>query len=185
MWSLLLASGYLKVVHYEFNAELGKAEYELQLTNREVRSMFERLIEGWFGRCRGVNNAFLKALFSDDLEGMNEYLNDFFYEIFSFFDAGISPSELEPERFYHGFVLGMMVELADRYVMTSNRESGFGRYDIMLKPRQNVTALDAIIIEFKVQDAKEEAGLSDTVAQALKQIERKNMTRRLWRRGSP
>ena len=134
VWSLLLASGYLKAVWHEFNPGLGKTEYELQLTNREVRSMFEGLIEGWFRRCQSVNNAFLKALLSDDLESMNEYMNDITYEIFSFFDVGRGSSDRrEPERFFHGFVLGLMVELKGQYVITSNRERGAGCYDVMLE----------------------------------------------------
>lgn len=199
VWSLLLASGYLKAVHHEFNADLGKAEYELQLTNREVRAMFVGIIEGWFRRCRGVNNAFLQALLSDDLKGMNAYMNKIVLQTFSYFDTGTNPSEQEPERFYHGFVLGMMVELSDRYVLTSNRESGFGRYDVMLEPRQEKGASDAsrldavmdncgrdaIIIEFKVLDPDEEEELADTVREALNQIEKKQYEAILRARGIP
>ncbi|MDE7353649.1 MAG: ATP-binding protein [Acetatifactor sp.] len=178
VWSLLLASGYLKAVRHAFNAVSRKDEYELKLTNLEVQVMFERIIEGWFGRCRQVNNAFLKALLAGDLKAMNTYMNKVALQTFSYFDTGANASELEPERFYHGFVLGMMVELADKYVLTSNRESGFGRYDVMLEPRRgngasNTQALDAIIIEFKVQDSDEEAELADTVKEALNQIEEK------------
>ena len=188
VWSLLLASGYLKAVHHAFNADLGKAEYELQLTNREVRAMFEGIIEGWFGRCRGVSNAFLKALLSGDLKGMNAYMNKVALQTFSYFDTAANPSE--PERFYHGFVLGMMVELADRYVLTSNRESGFGRYDVMLEPRQDTGVadaleLDAVIIEFKVQDMEEEEKLSDTVEAALQQIDKKKYDTALVAKGIP
>lgn len=199
VWSLLLASGYLKAVHHEFNIDLGKSEYELQLTNREVRAMFEGIIDGWFRRCRGVNNAFLQALLSDDLKGMNAYMNKIALQTFSYFDTGTNPSEQEPERFYHGFVLGMMVELADRYVLTSNRESGFGRYDVMLEPRQgkgtsdalspdaiiNNCGRDAIIIEFKVLDPDEEKELADTVWEALNQIEKKQYEAILRARGIP
>ncbi len=188
VWSLLLASGYLKAVHHAFNADLGKAEYELQLTNREVRAMFEGIIEGWFGRCRGVSNAFLKALLTDNLKGMNAYMNKVALQTFSYFDTAANPSE--PERFYHGFVLGMMVELADRYVLTSNRESGFGRYDVMLEPRQDTGVsdaleLDAVIIEFKVQDMEEEEKLSDTVEAALQQIDKKKYDTALVAKGIP
>ena len=98
--------------------------------------MFEQMIENWFGGCRRVNNAFLQALMADDVKAMNTYMNKVALQTFSYFDTGKNPSEEEPERFYHGFVLGMMVELADRYVLTSNRESGFGRYDVMLEPKE-------------------------------------------------
>ena len=200
VWSLLLASGYLKVIHYEFNINRGKAEYDLKLTNLEVRIMFERMIESWFNSCRRVNNAFLQALLSDDVKAMNTYMNRVTKEMFSYFDTGKKPSEEEPERFYHGFVLGLMVELSDRYAVTSNRESGFGRYDVMLEPRalagttplltgsntlnHNEKLLDAIIIEFKVQE-EEEPELSDTVQDALHQIEEKDYQAALVARGIP
>ena len=192
VWSLLLASGYLKAIHYEFNLSRGKAEYDLKLTNLEVKLMFEHLIENWFNSCRRVNNAFLQALLSGDTKAMNTYMNKITKEIFSYFDTGKKPSEEEPERFYHGFVLGLMVELSDRYVVTSNRESGFGRYDVMIEPRTiheaaspaTANAMDAIIIEFKVQD-EDEPELSDTVQSALRQIEEKDYQASLIARGIP
>lgn len=200
VWSMLLASGYLKAIHYEFNLERGKAEYDLKLTNLEVRIIFERMIENWFGSCRRINNAFLQALLSGDVKGMNAYMNKVTKEMFSCFDTGKKPSVEEPERFYHGFVLGLMVELSDRYVVTSNRERGFGRYDIMLEPEavsrqapllteiaannHREQVLDAIIIEFKVQE-EEESELSDTVQDALRQIEEKDYQASLIAKGIP
>ncbi|HBI62800.1 MAG TPA: hypothetical protein DDY31_16605, partial [Lachnospiraceae bacterium] len=139
---------------------------------REVRMMFRNMIRGWFKNYSPSYNDFIKALLLDDRKAMNYYMNKVALATFSNFDAGNKPSEsAEPERFYHGFVLGLMVDLADRYTVTSNRESGFGRYDVMLKPKNRVD--DAIILEFKVHDAEDEKTLKDTVDAALLQIEEK------------
>ncbi|MBR3762238.1 MAG: AAA family ATPase [Lachnospiraceae bacterium] len=171
IWSLLLACGYLKVVRYSLNLEIGWPEYELALTNKEVRLMFEGMIAGWFSGSVSAYNLFIKALMMDDIDAMNEYMNKVALQTFSFFDAGArSNGYSEPERFYHGFVLGLMVDLKRRYVITSNRESGFGRYDIVLEPLSEQD--DAIIIEFKVRK-KRENSLEETLQNALKQIEEK------------
>lgn len=182
IWSLLLASGYLKVQYAEFNPEKGKMEYILKLTNREVHFMFQQIIEGWFNKCRRIHNAFLKALISNDLDGMNEYMNDISGELFSNFDTGNHPSrKAQPERFYHGFVLGMMVDLRNQYIISSNKESGFGRYDIMLEPKN--LKEDAFIIEFKVVHINRGETLEDAVQAALKQIEDKKYEVSLLLRG--
>ncbi len=174
IWSLLLASGYLKVKNrITYTTDFGewRQEYELELTNFEVGAMFRQMIRKWFSRSAGGYNDFIKALLFDDVKGMNVYMNKVAMATFSYFDTGKSPSEEAPERFYHGFVLGLMVEMADRYVLTSNRESGFGRYDVMLEPRRSGDV--GIIMEFKVQDRTEEKELSDTANAALKQIKEK------------
>ena len=182
VWSLFMASGYLKPEYAEFNLESGKMEYRLKLTNREVYFMFQHMIEGWFGKCREVRNAFLQALLSHDLEDMNDYMNDISDELFSSFDTGKNPSgKTQPERFYHGFVLGLMVELRDRYYISSNKESGFGRYDIMLEPRDK--NMDAFIIEFKVVHTRRGETLEEAVKAALEQIEQKKYEMVLRDRG--
>lgn len=180
VWSLLLASGYLKVVRKIFVEGTGRTQYELALTNKEVYIMFENMIQDWFSGNDDYND-FIRALLLDDLKAMNTYMNKVTAEMFSSFDTGKRPSEKKPECFYHGFVLGLMVELADQYVITSNRESGFGRYDVMLEPK---TDKDAIILEFKVQE-EDEKELSDTVLEALRQIEEKNYQSNLIAKGIP
>ncbi|HAP03568.1 MAG TPA: hypothetical protein DCQ87_06200 [Lachnospiraceae bacterium] len=172
IWSLFLAGGYLKVVKREFDGSW--FDYTLTLTDKEVRLMFEQMINGWFSESVNSNNEFIHAMINGDVDGMNVYINKIASISFSSFDVGNRTSEsTTPERFYHGFVLGILVSERNRYLIRSNRESGYGRYDICMYPQKK--DLPGIIIEFKVQN--ENAGeetLSDTADIALQQIEAKD-----------
>ena len=184
IWSLFLASGYLKAEKTEWQKDTGQTVYFLSLTNLEVRIMFENMIRGWFADYDSGYNDFVKALLLDDIKAMNLYMNRVALATFSFFDTGRRPSaEKEPERFYHGFVLGLIVELEDRYMISSNRESGFGRYDVILEPRNQSGV--AMILEFKVRDPEDEKSLHDTVQSALEQIRAKKYGTVLIEKGFP
>ena len=175
IWSLLVACGYLKVIRAEkYNEiEVGQnPKYELEITNKEVRCMFNNMVKGWFSNVEQEYGDFIEALILDDVEAMNEYMNDIAFNVFSYFDTGTNPTKSQPERFYHGFVLGLLVDLMGRYYVTSNRESGFGRYDVMLEPVKPEKD-DAIIIEFKVFNPRKELSMEETLATALAQIEDK------------
>ena len=176
IWSLLLASGYLKVLQVNMEEEC----YQLTLTNYEVKRMFRNMIRGWFKKDSSNYNDFIQALLLDDVDAMNEYMNRVTRSVFSSFDTGKRPSSAEPERFYHGFVLGLMMELQDCYIITSNRESGFARYDVILYPRKDD---DAIIMEFKVFNKRREKNLEDTLASVLRQIEEKQYAQTLIDQG--
>ena len=188
IWSLLLASGYLKVLDYDRMENLEPGEevcYELAVTNREVQIMFEGMVKSWFKKTKGDYNDFIKAMLMKDVDAMNEYMNQMSLELFSSFDTGKRASKkAQPERFYHGFVLGLMVDLKREYIVTSNRESGFGRYDVVIEPK-NPKENPAVILEFKVFNHRREASLEETVAAALAQIEEKRYDVALLAKGIP
>jgi len=184
IWSLLLASGYLCIESYKEVGRLKRKIYGLKLTNLEVERMFEVMIEQWFGEEKFNYNNFVKSLLNGDIESMNEYMNRVTRGVISYFDTGKTPSDEESERFYHGLVLGLMVDQVDNYILSSNRESGFGRYDIMLEPiDKNNEKLPGIVIEFKVFNQKKEDTLEETVKNALRQIKEKDYDAELIKRG--
>ena len=186
VWSLLLASGYLKVLSRQSYQEIpdgAEPLYELAITNREVVLMFRGMVRDWFSSSEQEYNRFIQALLLCDTDAMNDYMNDVALNLFSYFDTGKSSKKENPEIFYHAFVLGLMVDLQKDYVVTSNRESGFGRYDVMIEPREK--GKNAYILEFKVFHARREQSLEDTVRAAHAQIEEKRYEAALAAKGIP
>ena len=182
IWSLLLASGYLKVLEKDAVKIAGKKiEYTLCLTNGEVLDMFYHMVRNWFKKADADYNDFISALLYGDIDAMNEYMNRVALQMFSHFDTGKRPFGDESERFYHGFVLGLLVELGKEYYVTSNRESGFGRYDVMIEPKDKNKI--AMILEFKCHNPRKEKSLEETVQVALQQIEEKKYEAELISRG--
>ena len=184
VWSLLVASGYLKVNEVEYRGITRDPWYHLSITNLETIGMFSNMFRGWFQNSSVYYNEFVRALLQNNLNGMNEYMNEVALHTFSNFDVGKHPSgRAEPERFYHGFVLGLLVELRDSYIIRSNRESGYGRYDVILIPNDKESG--AYVLEFKVQDLGCEKTLEDTAQSALNQIEQKCYDAELQDMGIP
>lgn len=179
VWGLLVAGGYLRIEVADPSHEDGSI---LKITNHEVALSFDGMVRGWFDVVSSRYNAFVRALLAGDLDAMNVYMNDVALDTFSTFDTGKRASGLEPERFYHGFVLGLLVELRGRYLICSNRKSGFGRYDVLLEP-VDPKADDGIVLEFKVHNPRKEATLEDTVSAAKQQIADKRYANELEAKG--
>ena len=185
IWSLLLASGYLKVQNIDYRGIILEPWYTLDITNIETLSMFMKMFQGWFQKQDANYGCFIKALVEGDLEAMNYYMNKVALATFSYFDVGSAHGDdTEPERFYHGFVLGLIAERAGAYEVRSNRESGFGRYDIMMIS-EDYHKYPAVIIEFKVCSRMKKETLEEAVQSALDQISEKNYDAELLAQGIP
>ncbi len=187
VWSLLLATGYLKVIHrittLEASQTDGQTFYTLTLTNLETKLMFKQMVRDWFAQTQGLSK-FATTMLQGDVRGMTRYLNDIMLTSMSSFDGGNNPSIRLPENFYHGLVLGLLADNSQDYLVTSNRESGYGRYDVVMEPKD--PQKPAAILEFKVFDRlDEESSLEDTAANALRQIEEKKYETALLARGIP
>ena len=167
VWSLLFASGYLKPISVE--GEASRALYSLKLTNHEVRDSFDLLVRRWFEKSDAYYGYFVKALLEGNIDDMMDTLSEICEDMISTFDGS---GKAAPENFYHGLVIGLLVELRDRYEIKSNRESGLGRYDVMLRPKDKKD--NAVIIEFKSKRRSEKGkSLDELCDMALKQIEDK------------
>ena len=176
IWGLMLGTGYLKVVEV---VDLAEGIYKVKLPNYEIKLLFQDIVRNWFkDKVQGNDlRSILKDLVELNLDEFQKKFRVLVREMFSYMDVG----ENTAENFYHAFVLGMLVGLKDTYYVNSNRESGFGRYDIMLEPHDK--SKNSFIIEFKVADDFEEETIEQVIANAKKQIEEKEYESNLQERG--
>ena len=176
IWGLMLGTGYLKIVE---TVDLVEGIYKVQLPNYEIKSLFQGIVRDWFNDKVPGNNlkSILKDLIELNLSEFEKKFNRLVREMFSYMDVG----EDTAENFYHAFVLGMLVGLKDSYYVNSNRESGMGRYDIMLEPQDKNG--NSFIIEFKVSDDMEESTIEEVIENAKKQIEERDYESNLRERG--
>ena len=176
IWGLLLGTGYLKVVE---TVDLASGVYKVKIPNYEIKLLFEGIVRDWFND-KVIGNdlrSILKDLVTLNLEEFEEKFKILVNQMFSFMDVGIDTAE----NFYHAFVLGMLVGLKDTYYVNSNRESGIGRYDIMLEPKDKNG--NSFIMEFKVHKPEKEKDIEETIVNAKKQIEEKKYEENLKERG--
>ena len=176
IWGLLVGTGYLKVVE---TVDITEARYKVKIPNYEIKALFHSIVRDWF-RDKVIGNdlrSILKDLVTLNLEEFEEKFEILVRQMFSYMDVG----ENTAENFYHAFVLGMLVGLKDSYYVNSNRESGLGRYDIMLEPKDKNG--NSFIMEFKVFKQEKERDIEETIVNAKKQIEEKKYEENLKERG--
>ena len=176
IWGLLLGTGYLKVTGV---VDLAMGVYKVKIPNYEIKFLFQNIIRDWFNdKVIGNNlNTILKDLVTLKLDEFEQKFKVLVRQMFSFMDVG----ENTAENFYHAFVLGMLVGLKDSYYVNSNRESGYGRYDIMLEPKDKNG--NSFIMEFKVYREEKEKDINDTIENAKKQIEERKYEENLQEKG--
>ena len=176
IWGMLVGTGYLKVTGV---VDLVNKIYKVKLPNLEIKSLFAEIIDNWF-RNKVIGNdlnSIMKDLITLNLEEFKEKFQILTMQMFIYLDVG----ENTAENFYHAFVLGMLVALKDSYYVNSNRESGMGRYDIMLEPKDKNG--NSFIMEFKVYKEEKEKTIEETIENAKKQIEEKQYETTLREKG--
>ena len=176
IWGLLLGTGYLKITE---KVDIVEKKYKVKIPNYEIKALFQSIIRNWFSNKIIGNdlNSILKDLITLNLKEFEKKFDILVRQMFSYMDVG----ENTAENFYHAFVLGMLVGLKDKYYVNSNRESGLGRYDILLEPKNKND--NSFIIEFKVSESKEEKNIEETIKNAKKQIVQKKYEENLKERG--
>lgn len=177
LWSFLLLSGYIT---FSNKRELEKkVVFDLLIPNDEIAFFYEKMIRSWFSESlkKKAYNDVLESLISGNLTKFKRVFESFALTSLSYFDTGGD----EPERFYHAFVLGLLVDLIQEYEIKSNRESGTGRYDVMIIPHDKNKL--GIILEFKKVDIDSNETLEIASEKALTQIQEKHYVHDMQARG--
>ena len=176
IWGLMLQTGYLKITEV---VDLAVHIYKVKIPNYEINILFQQIVHEWFRNKVPGNDlrTILKDLVTLDFENFEYKFKRLVKEMFSYMDVG----EDTAENFYHAFVLGMLVGLKDTYYVNSNRESGLGRYDIMLEPKDKNG--NSFIMEFKLYNGDKEESIEEIIETAKKQIEEKGYETNLKERG--
>jgi hypothetical protein len=177
IWGLMVGTGYLKVV--EKSQDKMTNLCKVKLPNLEIKYLFIQIVTNWFSDKVPGNSLreILKDLVNLNLDEFQKKFRVLVEEMFSYMDVGKNTAE----NFYHAFVLGLLVGLRDTYYVNSNRESGYGRYDIMLEPKEKNG--NSFIFEFKVLEDDREKTLEDTIENAKKQIKERKYEEDLQMRG--
>jgi len=169
VWSFLLFTGYLKATSYELDQGSFEFVATLSIPNLEVEFLFKSIIKWWLKQALGNNSlALFHSLTAGDILPFISQFQDYVANSLSIFDL----ADKQPERIYHAFVLGLLVQLNATHEVKSNRESGFGRYDVLLIPRDSMQL--GVIIEFKRVFPEHGETLDSACQAALQQIEEKN-----------
>lgn len=176
LWSFLLMGGYLKQTAKQRHELTGKMYYKLSIPNLEVKSVYVQIIDHYFATKieKSKLEIMLKALVEGEIDVFEEIFSEFVVTSMSFIDPGN-----DPEKVYHAFVMGLLLWLSPDFEVKSNRESGYGRYDIMIIPR-DVSKL-GFVVEFKKVRKKET--VETALESALNQINERKYETELIQRG--
>lgn len=176
IWSLLLMAGYLTPMAC-INAWNG-SQCQLRVPNQEVNNLYRQIIAHWLANGQGIDwyNEFIAALVAGNIELFRAGLEKVLLQIVSYHDLA-----KEPEAFFHGLLLGFVASLQESHEIKSNRESGLGRYDILLMPKD--TSQLGIVIELKAKKIDETTSLETLAESALQQIDQQKYTAEFTGRG--
>jgi hypothetical protein len=185
LWSFLLMGGYLKQSPKRRDEVSGKMYYTLLIPNMEVRMTYVQIIDHYFTAKIGNDKLeiMLKALIDGDIKLFEKMLRKVVLAIFSYHDISG-----EPEKVYHALAAGLLIWISNTHEIKSNRESGYGRYDIMIIPRdpragRTDKGQPGYVIEFKTVDTEDNETVDTAVEAALAQIEEKKYETELIERG--